>query len=60
MTKLKEFRKLRRLKLRELGERLGITPQTVYQQETTGIKTIRVAKRYAKVLGCSPLDLMDF
>ena len=58
-TKLWMLRKEKKLRLREIGEKLGITPQSVHQQESTGIKTIRQAKLYAEVLGCEPVELLD-
>lgn len=43
----------------ELAELTGIKVKTVSRQCITGIKTIRVAKRYARVLNCNPLDLIE-
>jgi len=58
MTKLKQMRKKSGQKLRMLAEKLNVTPQTVQQQEQRGIKTLRVAERYAKILNCDPLELL--
>ncbi len=43
----------------ELAKLTGIKVKTVSRQCITGIKTIRVAKRYARVLNCNPLDLIE-
>lgn len=59
MTQLYKMRKLRKMRLREVGERLGITPQGVKRQETTGIKKMSTAARYAKALNCKPLDIIE-
>jgi len=45
--------------LREVAELLQVTAQTVQQHEKRGIRTARIAKRYAAVLGCDWKDLLD-
>lgn len=59
MTKLKKQRKRSGLTLREVGERIGVTPQTVHDLETKGIKSAKAAQRYAKALNCNPLDIIE-
>ena len=59
MTALKKRRLASKMKLREIAAKTGVTPQMVWQQERDGIKTMRIAKRYATVFGCSPLDLIE-
>ena len=59
MSKLKAMRLLRKLKLREVAALCGVTTATVHDTETSGIKTARIAKRYAAVLGCDWKDLLD-
>jgi transcriptional regulator with XRE-family HTH domain len=49
----------RKLKLRELAALCGVTIATVHDTETSGIRTARIAKRYAAVLGCDWKDLLD-
>ena len=60
MTRLAIKRQQIGLRLREVGEKLGITAQTVQQQEKRGIQSIRTARKYAEVLCCRPEELMDF
>ena len=59
MSKLKAMRLLRQLKLRELAELCGVTISAVHDTEVRGIRTVRIAKRYAAVLGCDWKDLLD-
>ena len=59
MTTLKKLRKNKKLRLRQIAEALGVTPQTVWKHEKNGIKTIRLAKRYAVALNCNPLDIIE-
>lgn len=60
MTRLTMRRQRLGLRLREVGEKLGITAQTVQQQEKRGIQSLRTARKYAEVLCCRPEELMDF
>ena len=48
-----------RLKLCEIAKKRGVTPGAVTHQITTGIKTLKIAKEYAAILGCEPIDLLD-
>lgn len=60
VTKLKILRKKSKKKLREVAEKVGVTPQTVRQQENYGIYKITTARRYAMAFdNCNPLDLLD-
>ena len=59
MSKLKAMRQLRKLKLRELAALCGVTISAVGDLEARGIRTVRIAKRYAAVLGCDWKDLLD-
>lgn len=43
----------------ELATITGVKAKTISRQCITGIKSIRVAKRYAAVLNCNPLDLIE-
>lgn len=58
MTKLKQKREAANLKLREVAEKAGVTPQTVQQQEKRGILSVRTAKRYAVALNRSWQEIM--
>lgn len=59
MTRLAMQRLKLGLRLREVGEKLGLTAQTVQQQEKRGIQSMRTARRYADALGCDWRDLLD-
>lgn len=59
MTRLAIQRRKRGLRLREVGEKLGLTAQTVQQQEKRGIQSLRTARRYADALSCDWRDLLD-
>ena len=59
MTRLAMARRKAGLCLRQVAEMLQITAQTVQQQEKRGVKTARIAKRYAAALGCDWKDLLD-
>ena len=59
MSKLKVMRLLRKLKLRELAALCGVSISSVGDLEATGIRTVRIAKRYAAVLDCDWKDLLD-
>ena len=59
MTTLKQIRKEQNLSLKQLSERTKTTLQNVWQHEQNGIKTARIAKRYAAALGCDWRELLD-
>lgn len=59
MTHLKTLRKQKGLRLRHIAEMVCSTPQTVWKHEQYGIKTARIAKRYAAALGCDWRELLD-
>ncbi len=59
MTQLKKKRKEKKLRLREIADALGVSIITVWQKERDGIKTVKVARKYAEVLGCDWQDLID-
>ena len=59
MSKLKKMRLLRKLKLRELAALCGVSTSAIGNSEAKGIRTARLAKRYAAVLGCDWKDLLD-
>ena len=59
MTKLKKRRKELNLRLREVAERINSTPQNVWKLERSGIRTVRIARRYAAALYCDWRDLLD-
>ena len=47
------------LSQKDVAQRTGVKYKTVNRQCITGIKTPRVAKRYAAVLGCNWRELLD-
>ena len=47
MTRLKYSRSVTKQKLREVAEKVGVTPATVHDAETRGILTPRLAAKYA-------------
>lgn len=47
------------LKLKEIAARRGVTPGAITHQMTTGVKTLKVARKYAEVLGCDPVEVLD-
>ena len=59
MTKLRHYRQATGQKLREVAEKIGVTPATVHDTEVRGIRTVKTAKRYAAVFGCDWKDLLD-
>lgn len=58
-TKLRKTRKALGLTQTELASRLGISCPMVSQQEKRGCTTVAMAKQYARVLNCNPLDLIE-
>ena len=44
----------------EISEQTGIDRKTVNRQCRDGIRTVRVARRYAEVLKCHPMDLLEY
>lgn len=59
MSKLKEMRRLRKMRLRDVAEKLKKTPQCVQKQERYGVKTFRLAHSYASVYECDWKELLD-
>ncbi len=59
ISRLRAMRKRLKLKLRNVAELIHSSPQMVWKQEQYGIKTIRIAKRYATALNCDWKDLLD-
>ena len=59
MSKLKRRILKCGLKQIEVSRQTGIKYKTVNRQCIKGIRTARVAKAYAAVLQCNPLDLIE-
>ncbi len=56
---LRRFRRKAHLTQEELGKRCGVSKSCVCVHERKGIKTIRLARRYAAELNCDPLELLS-
>ncbi len=56
------MRQIQKLKLKqiEVSQKTGIKYKTVNRQCIQGIKTVRVAERYAPYLNCDPQELLEF
>ncbi|MDD5699342.1 MAG: helix-turn-helix transcriptional regulator [Victivallaceae bacterium] len=59
MTNLKKMLKNKGVKVKTLAMATGVKSCTVSQHNMCGVKTIRIARRYAAVLGCDPLELLE-
>lgn len=59
MTKLKEMRLMKKMKQRDIAQKLNIKSPSVYMQEQKGIFDTRTAVKYAKALNCHPLFLLE-
>ena len=58
MTRLRATREQYGLKLREVGERIGLTPATVHDAEIRGIQTRRTAQKYAAAFPGLPWQML--
>ena len=60
MTKLKDLRRARKLKLRQVAKLVGVTPQTVHHMERHGIHKPTTAQQYTIAFpDLSWIDLID-
>lgn len=60
MSNLKKMIMEKGLKQKDVARMAGIRYKTLNRQCNTGIKTSRIAKNYARVLGCNPAELLEF
>ena len=60
MSRLRKKIKARGLTQEEISRQTRIDSKTVNRQCRDGIRTTRVARRYAEVLKCHPLDLLEY
>ena len=58
-TKLEKARREAGLTRQELAVKAGASYMLCAHAERKGVKTVRLAKRYAAVLNCSPLDIIE-
>lgn len=59
MTNLSHILQIKNISQAELARRLNITRMTVNIMTKKGIKSVKAAKRYAEILECSWLELID-
>lgn len=59
MTKLQKLIKSRKMTQKELARISGQGVVTVGQSCRKGVQTVRLAKLYAAVLNCNPLDIIE-
>lgn len=59
MSKLKQIRLKLKIRQVELARMLNISRASVNITEKAGIRYTATAKRYARVLGCKPSDLLE-
>ena len=59
MTQLKITLKNKKMNQKTLALGCGVSQFLVSEHVRKGIKTARVAQRYAKILNCDPLKLID-
>jgi DNA-binding XRE family transcriptional regulator len=57
-TNIKRIRISSGMKQLEFAKLLGISQQSLQQSERLGVRTIRLAKKYAKVLKCNPFEIL--
>lgn len=58
-TKLSQALKARNISQRELAKRLGMKATALNYACKNGVKTIRIAIRYAKALSCSWQEVLE-
>lgn len=60
MTKLRQVRKIMRMKLREVAAKIGVTPAAVHDREVHGIQSPRLAAKYSAAFpGITWQDLLE-
>ena len=60
MTKLTKVMSMKKITQSLLAKKLGISQSAVSKNAKRGIKTISTAKKYATVLKCSPLSVLEY
>ena len=59
MTNFKKYRTLLGLKQKEVAKLAGVSAVSIAHLEKHGIFDTRTAAKYAKVLNCNPIFLLD-
>ena len=59
MTKLARKRKQLRMTRTEIAKMIGIARQTYSEVERRGIRSVDMAARYARHLGCRPEEILE-
>ena len=59
MTNFKRSRKMLGLKQNELARLAGVSPVSIARLEKNGCFDTRTATKYAKVMNCNPVYLLD-
>lgn len=59
MTNFKRYRELIGMKQNELAKLAGVTPVSIARLEKQGCYDTRTASKYAKVMKCNPIFLLD-
>lgn len=60
MSRLKRKVKTCGMTQQEISRQTGINRTTVNRQCRDGIRTLRIARRYAEALKCKPQELLEF
>ena len=60
MSNLKKMIMEKGLKQKDVARMAGVRYKTLNRQCNAGIRTARIAKNYARVLGCNPAELLEF
>lgn len=59
-TKLRAILKTRELRQNKFARRIGVSPQVMNFHVKHGIRSVRIARRYAEALNCRPEELIEF
>ena len=59
MSNFKQMRMLLKVKQNELAKLAGVHPSTIAVLERKGIYDTRTAVKYARIMKCNPLFLLD-
>lgn len=59
MSNFKQMRILLKIKQNELAKLAGVNPSTIAVLERKGIFDTRTASKYARVMKCNPIFLLD-